>query len=905
MRINTRLKVAALAPLLMALIVGVAIWFAHGAMRMAQERGRIAERVTRSMNDLHSLVGLYALHHEERTRQQFLAEHDTTAQLLAAAGFDDPEQQRLLEALRENTDTMKDLFLRTVAIHERPPSSPEAEALGRDENRLMGQLLVRSRQAVADGLRLDTLVDDEIVAMQSRTEVLVIFPILIVTLPLTLLLARMMSRIARGLATLRRGTQVVGTGNLAHRIGLSGEDELAGLAQAFDQMMENLQAVSVSRNELEGEVEVRRRTEAALRESEERLNRAQEIAHLGSWELDLVKNRLIWSDEVYRIFGLEPQEFGATYEAFLEAVHSDDRAAVDAAYSGSLMEGRDTYEIEHRVVRKSSDEIRLVYERCQHLRDATGRIVRSFGMVHDITNRKRADEALRESEEKYRSIVEDMPAMICRFLPDGTLTFVNREYCRYFAREDHELIGENFFQFVPKDEHEQVRNHFKSLSAAAPVVTYEHKVQAPDGAIRWQRWTDRALLDQRGRVVEYQSIGNDITERKLALAEKAELERQLQQAHKMEAIGTLAGGIAHDFNNLLQAVLGYAQVLLSAKTEDHPDCSKLRTIVSAAERGAQLVRELLTFSRSMESDRRPLNLNQEVLTLSTLFKGTFPKMIKVELDLAENLATINADPAQVEQVIMNLAVNARDAMPKGGKLIIRTENVTPDEEFSRLHPEAIPCDYVSLTVTDTGHGMDEETLARIFEPFFTTKEFGKGAGLGLAIVYGIVKSHKGLMICSSQTGKGTTFKVYFPQAEGQTQQEQSANIDAPLERGTETILIVDDEEMIRDLWLEMGGNAGYRVIAAADGESALELYRKEKDRVGLIVLDLMMPGMGGIRCLEELRRINPKARILVASGHIDGEFMKQAMSLGAKGHISKPFDLSRTLKAVRDALDEA
>jgi len=522
-----------------------------------------------------------------------------------------------------------------------------------------------------------------------------------------------------------------------------------------------------------------------------------------------------------------------------------------------------------------------------------------------ITERKRVEEALRESEEKYRGIIEDMPAMICRFLPDGTLSFVNREYSRYFAREDHELIGKNFLQFVPRNEHEQVRNHFKSLSAATPVVTYEHKVQAPDGTIRWQRWTDRALLDQQGRVVEYQSIGNDITETRLAQTEKAELERQLQHVHKMEAIGTLAGGIAHDFNNLLQAILGYAQVLLGSKSDDHPDRSKLRNIVSAAERGARLVRALLTFSRSMESARRPLNLNQEVLTLSKLIADTFPEMIKVELDLGEDLGTINADPAQIEQVIMNLAVNARDAMREGGKLIIRTENVTPDEEFSRLHPEVVPCDYVSLTVTDTGQGMDEGTLARIFEPFFTTKEFGKGAGLGLAIVYGIVKSNKGLITCSSEPGKGTAFKVCFPQAEGQTQQETPATIDAPPERGTETILIVDDEEMIRDLWLEIGGNAGYRVITAADGESALELYRKEKDRVGLIMLDVIMPGMGGIRCLEELRRINPEARILLASGHMDGEFVKQGMSLGAKGHISKPFDWSRALKAVRDALDEA
>jgi signal transduction histidine kinase len=271
MTIVTRLKVAALAPLSMALTVGVVVLFAHRAIQTAQERGRFAERVIRSMNDLHSLVGIYSLHYEERARRQFLAEHAAIAPLLASIRFSDPGPQRLLDALRENTDTMKETFLRMGAIHERAESSPRAEALARDADRLAGQLLVRSRQAVSEGLRLERLVKDQIAATQALTNLLVPSLIFIVTLPLTLLLLRMMSRIGHSLATLRRGAEAVGQGSLAHRIALSGNDELAGLARAFDQMTENLQALTVSRNDLEREVLERRRAEHALEQATEDL----------------------------------------------------------------------------------------------------------------------------------------------------------------------------------------------------------------------------------------------------------------------------------------------------------------------------------------------------------------------------------------------------------------------------------------------------------------------------------------------------------------------------------------------------------------------------------------------------------------------------------------------------------
>jgi len=349
--------------------------------------------------------------------------------------------------------------------------------------------------------------------------------------------------------------------------------------------------------------------------------------------------------------------------------------------------------------------------------------------------------------------------------------------------------------------------------------------------------------------------------------------------------------------------LSYSDILLVGKDKEAPDRRGLLAIRQAARDGGDLVKGLLTFSRKGEISLRPTNLNLEVKRVREMLSRTIPKMIEIELILADDLKTVNADPGQMGQVLLNLAVNARDAMPEGGKFVIETKDVTISEEYSRTHLEVEPGEYVLLIVSDTGHGMEKEVVEHIFEPFFTTKEPDKGTGLGLATVFGIIKSHKGNIMCYSEPGTGTTFKIYLPAMVREVESDVAMTTEMPV-FGTETILLVDDEDQIRELGKEMLGTAGYNVLTASNGQEALELYRNEKPEISLVILDLIMPKMGGRVCLDELLEFDSSARVLVASGYSANGPTKEALQAGAKGFISKPFEAKELLRIVRKVLDE-
>jgi CheY-like chemotaxis protein len=341
------------------------------------------------------------------------------------------------------------------------------------------------------------------------------------------------------------------------------------------------------------------------------------------------------------------------------------------------------------------------------------------------------------------------------------------------------------------------------------------------------------------------------------------------------------------------------------KDIDHPDYDKLLTIEKSARRASKLSKRLLVFGYEMENRFEPVYLKSLVEQVSKILERTIPKMIHIELDLENNKDIVSADPGQIEQVIMNLAVNARDAMPDGGKLTFMTKSVILDEVFCYTHPGCIPGRYVLLAITDEGIGMDGETLEKIFKPFFTTKKKGEGTGLGLAMVYGIIKSHRGFIECSSKYGQGTTFRIYIPIVESDNDieliNEEAADSYSP-ERGNETILIVDDEDTNRDIAREILTDFGYHVITAPDCESAFAYYKRHMKKVDLVILDLIMPGMGGKKLLEELLRINPSVRVIVSSGYTTKETTRETMETGAIDFISKPYDVKMMLKTVRRAL---
>jgi len=511
----------------------------------------------------------------------------------------------------------------------------------------------------------------------------------------------------------------------------------------------------------------------------------------------------------------------------------------------------------------------------------------------EIATRKRAQEALKESEQQYRTLFEESIDGVYSVLRDGTLTDANPAFCELFDYTRDEMIGKDISELYldPAD-----RPKFqKEIEKTGFVKDYEMKFQKRGGTEVDCLITSSVIFEEDGSITGYRGIVRDLTARKA-------LHRQLQQAQKMEAVGTLAGGIAHDFNNILQVVLGYSELVLA--DEHLPDRLRddLGRVLLAGKNGADLVQRLLTFSRKVEPKPLNLDLNQRIRQTQKFLERTIPKMIDIQMILADDLARIYADPTQVDQVLMNLAVNARDAMPEAGSLVIETANVFLDEECDKALLGAKPGEYVLLSVSDSGHGMDKETLDHIFEPFYTTKEAGKGTGLGLAMVYGIVHQHGGYITCYSEPREGTTFKIYFPAIEMKMHPDVATSGIMPA-FGTETILLVDDEEFVRDLGKRILERSGYTVLTAANGKEAVDLYKRERDKISLVILDLIMPEMGGKQCIEELLKIDPQVKALIASGFAANGQTKEALQGGAKGFVSKPFDMGHLLQTVRKVLD--
>jgi len=518
----------------------------------------------------------------------------------------------------------------------------------------------------------------------------------------------------------------------------------------------------------------------------------------------------------------------------------------------------------------------------------------------EIKEREQAEKELRKSEERYRTVVQDMPAMICRFLPDGILTFVNSPYCDYFDKKNEALIGQNFFQFIPEEDQEKVRNHFNSLNQIDPMITYEHQVIAPDGNIRWQQWTDRAIFDEKNRLTEYQSVGRDITEEKLSQEEKNELESQLQHARKMQAVGTLASGFAHNFNNVLMGIMANASIMLLDLDADHPHYNYLKKIENQARNGSKVVRQLTGYARGGRLELKALDLNRLLMETSDTFK-MLKKRIRLHKNLAENLHAVLADKVQIEQVLLNLYLNAADAMSGDGDLFLTTMNVTSEDIVEKPYtPEA--GNYVLLTVRDTGIGMDKDVKDRIFEPFFTTKDVSKGIGLGLSSTYTIVKSHRGYIDVDSQKGHGTFFNIYLPATEKEVDPETKVN--GKILKGDETVLLVDDDDMVIEGCGELLDKTGYTVLTAKGGKDAIEIYKKKQNQIALVILDMIMPGMDGDETYKRLKEINPHIKVLLSSGHRMDDPTAGILKRGCDGFIQKPFNIMDLSKTIREILDK-
>jgi PAS domain S-box-containing protein len=643
--------------------------------------------------------------------------------------------------------------------------------------------------------------------------------------------------------------------------------------------------------------EERRRAAQYLRESEERFRQLAENINEVFWIKNVALDQVYYVSPAYeKIWGRPCEELYTFPLAWTEAMHAEDREEVMGTAATKMIEG--TYDVEYRIVRPDGS-IRWIRDRAFPVANPDGGIDRIVGVASDITGRKASEDALRESERRFREQARMLDhaheAIIVRDIHTGRITYWNHGAERLYgwsaAEAEGQEIGELIFDEPSKPdivsagllEHGEWHGEHNHVSkTGAPLIVSSNVTLVRDA----QGMPKSALV-----------IIIDITARK-------KLEEQFLRAQRMESIGTLASGVAHDLNNILAPILMSAPLLRNELPGDLRE-RIVGTIEASARRGADIVKQVLTFARGVEGERvlvQPVHLLNE---MTKIVQETFPKNITIRPRYAEGAWAVEGDPTQLHQVLLNLCVNARDAMPGGGELAVTLENFTVDEQYAGMIPEAKPGRYVMIAVSDTGTGIPREILDKIFDPFFTTKEVGKGTGLGLSTVVGIVRSHGGFLTVESQPGRGTTFKIFLPASGGEeTSVPEVGEKALPVGHG-ELVLVADDEECILRITETILVKNGYRVVSAIDGADALAIFAKRMGEIKVVLADVMMPVMDGVALSRVLRRMSPRTPVIACSGQWEEARETKLKEAGVKMFLRKPYNMEKLLTALRQVLDDA
>lgn len=631
------------------------------------------------------------------------------------------------------------------------------------------------------------------------------------------------------------------------------------------------------------------RTRKDLSLSEERNRRILKTAMDGFWRTD-TKGRLLEVNDTYcRMSGYDRHELQSFNISNLDALLGVED--ISKRIQGVVQTGHDRFETRHR---RKNGSIFDVEVSVQYLEDEKGGQLVIF--LRDITT-------IRKTQQDYRTLFREMldgfalHEIICddagkpvnyRFLA------VNPAFEHMTGLKGEDILGKTVLEVLPGLEPAWIENYGKVALTGEPILFENESVELG----KYFKVTAYCPSP-----MQFVCIFSDVTERKQAEGERRQLRKQLAQAQKMDALGTLASGIAHDFNNSLAAIMGYSELAMDELHKHEAVSQYLAAITKAAAKARNLVRQILTFSRSVEGQRHIISLNLVVNEAKAILGRTLPKMIDVQYDLQTDLRKVTADSQQMERVLINLVTNAADATQKSGTISIATRNVSQKQQACEFCGEILSGPHVILSVADNGSGMSPEVQAKIFDPFYTTKDVGKGTGLGLSMVYGIVTAHGGHICCRSNPGEGSEFLIHLPASDEQATKsgEGVAKLGAS-STGSGTILVVDDELFVRDIANKMLTRNGYQVVLADCGEKALEIYEKQGDGIDLVMMDLGMPGMGGKACLAELRRRDPEAMVLISSGYIQYELTDELSSLGAAGMVSKPYRKEEMLQKISELL---
>jgi PAS domain S-box-containing protein len=649
----------------------------------------------------------------------------------------------------------------------------------------------------------------------------------------------------------------------------------------------------------------RKLAERQLQQSRQRVQLALDGTEQGLWEFDLSTKKVHYGDNWSKILGFGSEESIFDYEWYVSQIHPASLPGFEKAISDCLSGKVDYIDWEYQI-RDKSGQWQWVHALGTFTEpDERGIPTKVIGTHRNITPRKRAEEALRVSEARYSMLAEHMTEAVWLMGTDLKLKYLSPS----LERMRGYTLGE--IGRLPLEKHlapESLKLALEVLADETPRVladpaytpkrTLELEFLRKDGTTFWSECTLTLIRDKEGKPQSILGEGRDITERKRAEEERKKLKEQLDRAQKLESIGTLAGGIAHDFNNLLMGIQGQASMMMLDLDVSHPHHARLKSIEEQVQSCSDLTQQLLGFARGGRYAVRPTNMNEIVEKTSGMF-GRTKKEITIHRQYGKALWNVEIDRTQMEQVMMNLYVNAWHAMPGGGELSLETDNV-----FLADRGEGFPAPgrYVRITVSDTGMGMDAQTRERIFDPFFTTKGMGRGTGLGLATVYGIIQGHKGMIDVTSEPGCGTTFEIYLPATDKAIVREPSGGQEVC--RGTGTILLVDDERMVLNVARQMLEYLGYRVHCVGCGQEAVALYHEKKDEIDLVILDMIMPGMSGGATFDHLKQANPQIRVLLSSGYsIDGE-ARGILNRGCRGFLQKPFHVASLSSKVREVLGD-
>ncbi len=635
------------------------------------------------------------------------------------------------------------------------------------------------------------------------------------------------------------------------------------------------------------------------------LQKAQEIGSIGTWELDIKKNELLWTDENYRIFGL-PIGSKLTYETFLNCIHPEDREYVDTEWKAAF--DKKPYDIEHRLL--VDGETKWVREKAELEFDEKDECIRGIGFTQDITKRKLAEEKLLKNLRRWRQAEAVGRIGTWEFdIASGRIWGSISAFSIYGIPFDP---SKNKGQLLPLDRVEACILDRERIHAALVDLLEKNKPYQHDYEILTEDKGEARIIssraeridDEHGNPVLVLGTIQDITARIQAEEEKSLLEEQLHQAMKMEAIGRLAGGVAHDFNNVLCAITGNANLVLEDLSTADPLREKIEEITKAADRATDLTRQLLAFSRKQVIEPKVIDLGQLVENLHSMLARLISEDIILRTVPRKHPGRVRVDPVQIEQIVLNLAINARDAMPDGGEMLIETADVMLDEDYCKHHAKATPGAYVMLGVSDTGCGMSDEVREKIFEPFFTTKQLGQGTGLGLATVFGIVEQNGGMIDVQSEPGKGTSFKVYFPLLldKAETLTHPDAAKPGPI-GGNEIILVVEDEEMVRTLAVKLLQRRGYKVLAGSSGADAIAVAAQHDGPIDLLLTDVIMPHMNGRELAKKFAELRPGIKVLYTSGYSQDVIAHQGVLDEDLQFIEKPYSPDSLAARVREVLD--